>query len=237
MSVEISGRIWKGSKAKGNNRLMLLAIADNAGDEGIAWPGIVTLAKKMGGMSRRAAGQRIVALSKTKELAVFPRKGGSHEYIVLVGMTRTEVKIAYRKLAVKRRVTVGELIYLRRFFAGSKMRESSRVPVGKSSQGVRRSPDTNRKEPSLKPSTQHPAAALWEKETNTPAPIDASWERFKYAVETQPEANIIAAIKIGKERQAGKPSMAYVLGILKRGVEPAKLLPPVVDRKPARIYR
>ena len=54
MSVEIMTRVWKHSKAKGGNLLILLAMADFSNDDGYAWPAMSTLAKK-GRMTERNA--------------------------------------------------------------------------------------------------------------------------------------------------------------------------------------
>lgn len=175
MSVQYTSRVWDQSKQKGTSRLMLLAIADSATkDIGVAWPGLGTLAKMMGPKySRRAAGQRIEALARTGELGVFPRHGRSHDYIVLLGMERGEVKRAYKTLASRRHTTVSKLIDLRRSFARQTKRESSQVPATKTSQGVRRLTSTIRKEPLSEPVAVAAAAAasifsVWEQEARTP---------------------------------------------------------------------
>jgi hypothetical protein len=46
MSVGMLSRVWKHSKARFGDRLVLLAIADFANDAGEAWPSVETLAKK-----------------------------------------------------------------------------------------------------------------------------------------------------------------------------------------------
>lgn len=144
-------RVFEKSRQKGTNRLMLLCISDNADDDGLAFPGMDELASKMGGVSRRSAGNRVEALAGTAELGVYPRRGTSHDYIVFTGMTLTQAKNAIRKLSVKRRKTIVELHRLRRMFAGTGAHESSQVPAKQDSQGVRRISDTNHQEPSVEP--------------------------------------------------------------------------------------
>lgn len=175
MSVIFTSRVWDNSKQRGTDKLMLLAIADSANkDTGIAWPGMGTLAKMMGPKySRRAAGQRVEFLARSGELAVFPRKGGSHDYIVVLGMSRAELKAAYRKLAARRHVKISTLIDLRRSFAGRKTgtcEEVSQVPAKPTSQGVRSPLRTNRKEPLSEPvvTTTTSIFAVWEQEAKTP---------------------------------------------------------------------
>lgn len=47
MSIEAMNWVWKHSKHKGSERLLLLALADNARDEDfIAWPGLAKLREK-----------------------------------------------------------------------------------------------------------------------------------------------------------------------------------------------
>lgn len=47
-------RVWEKSAAQGSGLLVLLAIADNANDAGVAWPGLDTIAKKARCTVRRA---------------------------------------------------------------------------------------------------------------------------------------------------------------------------------------
>lgn len=46
MSIRIMTNVWENSRASGTARLVLLAIADNANDEGISWPSKATIARK-----------------------------------------------------------------------------------------------------------------------------------------------------------------------------------------------
>jgi Helix-turn-helix domain len=46
MSLKTLAHVWTHAQARGNHLLVLLAIADNANDDGIAYPSIKTLAKK-----------------------------------------------------------------------------------------------------------------------------------------------------------------------------------------------
>lgn len=45
MSVNVTDRVWKHSRAKGTARLVLLAIADHCSADGIAWPSLTRLAQ------------------------------------------------------------------------------------------------------------------------------------------------------------------------------------------------
>ena len=52
MSIKALNWVWKNSTTKGSERLVLLAIADNADDSGKAWPSLSTIAEKCN-LSRR----------------------------------------------------------------------------------------------------------------------------------------------------------------------------------------
>lgn len=87
MSVKCMSRVWESSKAKGASLLILLAIADYAGDDGRgAFPSIKTLAKKSR-MSERHVKRLIAALESTQELGVDRGQAlrGTNEYVVKVG--------------------------------------------------------------------------------------------------------------------------------------------------------
>ena len=46
MSIKVATQVWKGSRHKSGDLLVLLALADHADDQGKAWPGIPLLARK-----------------------------------------------------------------------------------------------------------------------------------------------------------------------------------------------
>lgn len=84
MSVEVSAWVWKHSKTTGNDRLLLLAIADCADDDGDnAWPSVETLADKAT-CSERTVQRRIQALEDASCLTVTRGAGrnGTHRYRV-----------------------------------------------------------------------------------------------------------------------------------------------------------
>lgn len=74
MSITAMKYVWDNSPQKGSLKLMLLAIADNANENGDAFPGITRLAKKCS-ISERAAQQAINALERAGELQVFVQVG------------------------------------------------------------------------------------------------------------------------------------------------------------------
>lgn len=76
MSVHVVAPVWRYSEAKGTALLVLLALADNANDDGFAWPSLDTIAAKCR-ISKRQTIRVIDALAQSGELAVI--RGGGRE--------------------------------------------------------------------------------------------------------------------------------------------------------------
>jgi hypothetical protein len=87
VSIKIMTRVWEESKQGGSKLLLLLAIADNANDDGYCWPGQEYLAKKIR-MSKKSIPRLVKELQNDGELFVNGRSGNglSTEYVVLVGL-------------------------------------------------------------------------------------------------------------------------------------------------------
>jgi hypothetical protein len=76
MSVKAMTWVWDYSQAKGNDRLVLLAIADSADHDGSnAWPAVATLCRKTG-LSESTVHRCIRSLVKLGELQVDRQQGG-----------------------------------------------------------------------------------------------------------------------------------------------------------------
>lgn len=79
MSVYVSAWCWRHSKAGGSDRLVLLAIADQADDDGLnAWPSYATIAERCL-ISERTAQRCVQKLEEMGELAVERRAGPARE--------------------------------------------------------------------------------------------------------------------------------------------------------------
>lgn len=77
MSVRAISWVWENSSASGNDRLVLLAIADSAEHDGSnAWPSVRTIAKKCL-LSERTVQRAIRSLVSAGELIVEEQEGGS----------------------------------------------------------------------------------------------------------------------------------------------------------------
>jgi hypothetical protein len=85
MSIAIMTRVWSESQHKGSELLLLLAIADNANDQGVAYPSVRTLAKKTR-LSARQVKRLIKVVELSGELRVSYETGprGCNEYAILL---------------------------------------------------------------------------------------------------------------------------------------------------------
>ena len=85
MSIHSMNQVWAKSKAKANSRLTLLAIADDANDNGVAWPGIKRIAAKSN-QTTRSVQYCLVSLVKLGELKVTEDAGpnGTNLYQILI---------------------------------------------------------------------------------------------------------------------------------------------------------
>jgi len=87
MSIRVMDRVWTHSQSKGIDRLVLLAIADHASDDGgDAWPSIPTLMTKTG-LSERGVQSAVHRLVELGELVIETAGGGrghSNHYRVVL---------------------------------------------------------------------------------------------------------------------------------------------------------
>jgi len=114
MSDDSLRRVFTHSRATGNDRLVLLAIAYHA-DQGEHAPSMDRLAADCR-LCRRTVGHRIDALARSGELAVFPQPGKPHRYQVCSGLRITDLKAAFRILAQQRGLAARELRRVRKQF-------------------------------------------------------------------------------------------------------------------------
>ena len=91
MSVQILNDVWFHSRATGNDRLVLLVLADHGNDERLAWPGVKLIARKCGGIEDRTVQRCLRRLVEMGEIEVAEPggRGGRHRksavYRILVG--------------------------------------------------------------------------------------------------------------------------------------------------------
>lgn len=79
MSVRVSDWVWRESGAKGNDLLLLLALADQSDDKGRCWPSVQHLADKTR-LSRATVQRRLHALRDSGLITTEARAGGSNLY-------------------------------------------------------------------------------------------------------------------------------------------------------------
>ena len=91
MSIEVTNAVWKQSRQKKSGTLLvLLALADYTNSEGIAWPAVSTLARKVR-MSKRNTQRCLRALEEAGELEVRRNQArrGSNIYRILLSNTES----------------------------------------------------------------------------------------------------------------------------------------------------
>lgn len=88
MSIKVTTTIWERSKLGGSELLLLLAIADFASDEGVAFPSVQTLAKKIR-MSVRNTRYLLAKLGQSGEIAIERNAGPGGCNVFRVGLTGT----------------------------------------------------------------------------------------------------------------------------------------------------
>jgi hypothetical protein len=94
VSIKVMGEVWDSSSAKGGARLVLLALADHANDEGYCHPSLARLAKKSA-LTERNVQFILRDLEARGELVVFRGAGRGHvsEYWVLPPNSVTRLKV------------------------------------------------------------------------------------------------------------------------------------------------
>jgi len=98
MAIDVMTKVWKQSKQKGSELLLLLGIADHCDDDGVCWPSIKKLAEKSR-MSERQTQRNIDALVESRELYVEKTVGrhNSNRYFVMTGFSDTEIHLVLKK--------------------------------------------------------------------------------------------------------------------------------------------
>jgi hypothetical protein len=90
MSMRMMTQVWERSQHKGSELLLMLAIADNANDQGVAYPSKKTLAKKTR-LSNRQVQRLIRVVVSSRELEVSEGTGprGCNEYRIVLAELST----------------------------------------------------------------------------------------------------------------------------------------------------
>lgn len=86
MSIKVMSQVWDKSRHKGSELLLLIAIADNAADDGFCWPGQVYLAGKIR-MDKSSVIRLTKKLEASGELFVARSRRKGNKYIVKSGMS------------------------------------------------------------------------------------------------------------------------------------------------------
>jgi hypothetical protein len=91
MSVEIMTQVWNTAPYEGTSLLLLLSLADYSNMEGVSWPGVTTLAKKIRRKERQTQ-YLLRKLEKDGVLQIIPMEGTSNAYVLTLSRTQREVK-------------------------------------------------------------------------------------------------------------------------------------------------
>ena len=87
MSFDVTKYVWKHSPHNGSELLMLLAIADHANDEGVAWPSIPTLAERCR-VGKRMAIYILQKLERAGSIAIEQGRGRGNSSVYTVNMEK-----------------------------------------------------------------------------------------------------------------------------------------------------
>lgn len=94
MSIKRMTAVWEHSEHKGSELLFMLAVADNANDIGVAWPGYHYLARKTR-MARRSVMRLAATCAESGELWLLQRpRQRSNIYVVTVDLDIDDLKAA-----------------------------------------------------------------------------------------------------------------------------------------------
>jgi hypothetical protein len=93
MSVKVSSRVWEQSRqTEPSKKLLLLALADRADDDGVCWPSVNYLAERIHA-SERHTRRLLRDLEAAGELLTFEQRGRGHTptYVVTVGLPASHI--------------------------------------------------------------------------------------------------------------------------------------------------
>ena len=108
MANNVLDWVWQHSRSKHGSRLVLLALADRARENGTAWPSVPEL-KRMTGLGERAVQAAIIGLAALGELEVEYSAGSGNRY-------RVNTSLRYPVLPPAKSAKHGEIDPELRFF-------------------------------------------------------------------------------------------------------------------------
>jgi hypothetical protein len=197
MSVRTMAKVWELSTNRGNDLLMLLAIADFADDDGNAYPAVQTLADKCR-MKSRNANVILAALRASGELEVRQNEGphGTNRYRIVLpafplqNLTGVQKHAALQKRALTPAKTCPKPLHV--------LTDEPSVNHQEPSTHARDAKKPHRsRSPSASDSAEEGFATFWEqypKKVAKPQALKA-WKKIK------PAGQILADLMAGLERQ------------------------------------
>lgn len=182
--------VWENSNTKGSERLVLLALADQANDDGYCWPSFETIAKRAN-ISRRFV---IKIMNNLQEKGLIERKRRNSNGLFTSSLYR--VVVNYSSLPSEQEFTT------------SSEQEFTRVVNGSSLK-----PSINHQ--FKPPINQDGAGEIFKSfENNIQIITKESMDKLNLLIDEYPDDWILEAIDISV--QNNKRSLAYMTGILKR---------------------
>jgi hypothetical protein len=221
MSIKVMSYIWEHSKLKGSELLTLLAIADHADDEGVAYPSILKIAKKTR-MTERNVQLVLKKLVRSHELVIIKNAGphGCHLFQIqpigvksFQGEKFSPIKNGKDEDSIKKSVTI------------EKMEDENFSGGVKSFQGEKSDKKTHQISPesSFKPSEDlKPKNSLTTFESPPPPPMDRTAEKEAVLNEDYPPGFLQFWFAYPPTRRKGKKpcfKLWTMLGLEKRAQE------------------
>ena len=97
MSIKVSSLVWQASQHRGSDLLVLLALADSANDQGVAWPAIPSIAHKAR-ISERQAKRILAHLEADRVISIERGSGRTHASRYSINLDRLMGDIAVSPL-------------------------------------------------------------------------------------------------------------------------------------------
>lgn len=148
MSIKRMSAVWEHSIMTGNDLLLMLAIADNAADDGYCWPSLETLAHKTR-MHRTTVMRCIQRCELVGELYVRHSRRYGNRYLVLVGLEMPQIQEALTAhFALKEEALSSAVLLIKETLSKSQVVRLQKLQAMRlqKSQAVRHDPSKNRQE-------------------------------------------------------------------------------------------
>ena len=109
MSIKIMTAVWESSKASGSNLLLLLSLADHAGEDGACWPSVGRLAQRAR-LSVRQAQRGLQALANIGEIMIVGGGGRkkTNMFLLTLCLSQAEAEATLKRHGLLNDATKGD---------------------------------------------------------------------------------------------------------------------------------